>query len=141
MTEPANAHARTDTSGNGLSRKTRLARLFLTLVLVVAAIGHFARPDLLRPAMPPFLPWPDGLIFVTGVLEIAGAAGLWSNRLRRPAAWCLVAYFLAILPAHFHVAINAVPMFGIADPLWLWLRIPFQAVFVAAAWLIAKEIS
>jgi uncharacterized membrane protein len=48
-----------------------------------------------------------------------------------------VAYFIAILPAHVHVAWNGIEMFGIRDPRLLWGRLVFQAVFVAAAYRLA----
>ena len=86
-----------------------------------------------------YLPWHRELILLTGGLELAAAVGLGTRRFRRTTAWWLIAYFVAILPAHFHVAINRVPMFGVDDPLWLWGRIPFQAVFLYASSLIAKE--
>ncbi len=103
-------------------------------ILAVAGVVHLIAPNVFMPAMPPYLPWHLTIIYVTGVLELAAALGLWVPRLRRLTAWCLVAYFVAILPAHVHVAWNGIEMFGIRDPVLLWGRLVFQAVFVAAAY-------
>lgn len=118
----------------------RCARIFLTLILAIAGVGHFLRPDLLMPAMPPDWPLPYFTILATGAIELAAAAGLWVGpRVRRFTGWMLVLYFLALLPVHVHVAWNRVPMFGIDQPFWLWARIPFQAVFIWPAWILARS--
>lgn len=116
----------------------RVVRLWLTAVLVGAALVHAFAPEVFLPSMPPAIPNPDFWIAFTGALEMLGAIGLWHPGLRRTTSFCLVAYFIAILPAHFHVAMNDIPMFGLRNP-WLWIRIPFQAVFIAAAWVLRED--
>ncbi|MEM9176854.1 MAG: hypothetical protein AAGC67_16655 [Myxococcota bacterium] len=111
----------------------RLVRLWLTAVLVVAAVVHGVAPEVFLPSMPPAIPFPGFWVAFTGGLELLAAVGLWVPRFRRATGTWLAIYFVAILPAHFHVALNDIPMFGLRNP-WLWIRIPFQAVFIAAAW-------
>ena len=89
--------------------------------------------------MPPWIPWHGPLVLLTGLLELAAAAGLWFRPLARPAAWCLVAYFIAILPAHYHVAVNGISMFGVKNPAWLWARLAFQSVFIYAAYRLSRQ--
>ena len=115
----------------------RLVRLWLTTVLVVAAIVHWLAPEVFLPSMPPAIPSHEFFVAFTGLLELLAAIGLWVPRLRRLTGICLSLYFVAILPAHFHVAMNDIPMFGLRNP-WLWIRIPFQAVFIAAAWILRE---
>jgi len=115
----------------------RLVRLWLTTVLVVAAGVHWLAPEVFLPSMPPGIPYHGFFVAFTGLLELLAAIGLWVPRLRRATGVCLCLYFLAILPAHFHVAMNDIPMFGLRNP-WLWIRIPFQAVFIAAAWILRE---
>lgn len=119
----------------------RAIRVALSAILGAAGVVHLVDPGVFLPAMPPYLPWHLGLITSTGVLELAAAAGLWAPRpgLRRASAWCLAAYFVAILPAHVHVAVNGIEMFGIRDPRLLWGRLAFQAVFVVSAVRLARE--
>lgn len=117
----------------------RPLRLVLSLILAVAGMVHLGYPALFLPAMPPWIPWHQPLILLTGALEIAAAAGLWIKPLARLSAWCLVAYFIAILPAHYHVATNSIPMFGISSPSLLWGRLAFQSAFIYAAYRLAQD--
>ncbi|MEW4569021.1 DoxX family protein [Tautonia sp. JC769] len=117
---------------------TRL-RWMMSGLLAIAGMVHLVAPGVFKPAMPPYLPGHLTIIVVTGGLELAAAIGLWVPRLRSLTAWCLVAYFIAIVPAHVHVAWNEIEMFGIRDPRVLWGRLAFQAVFVAAAYRLTRE--
>ena len=109
----------------------------MSLILAVAGATHLAAPELFRPAMPPYIPWHDFWILFTGIAEILAVLGLWIGPLVRPTSRLLALYFVAILPAHFHVALNDIPMFGLTQP-WLWLRVPLQGLFVAWAWLLGE---
>lgn len=85
--------------------------------------------------MPPYIPFHQFLIYATGVYEVfVGLSLVILPSARRQIAISLALYFIAILPAHFHVAINAIPMFGIKSPVLLWFRTGFQAVFIFWAW-------
>lgn len=115
-----------------------LLLLMMSLILAVAGTVHLIQPELFLPAMPPYLPFPIPLIYFTGLLELFAAAGILAPRLRRLTGLCLVAYFIAILPAHFHIASNSISMFGITDPRVLWGRLVFQGVFIYWAYWIAN---
>lgn len=114
-------------------------RNVLSGLLAAAGAVHLVAPEVFLPAMPPYIPRHREVILMTGLLELAAAAGLWVPRLRRLTAWCLVAYFVAIIPAHLHIAWNGIAMFGVRDPAVLWGRLAFQAVFVAAAYRLTRE--
>ncbi len=114
-------------------------RLLLSVILALAGVVHLVNPEVFVPAMPPWIPWHRPLILLTGGLEIAAAAGLWIKPLGRLTAWCLVAYFVAILPAHYHVASQGISMFGISSPALLWGRMAFQSVFIYAAYRLAQD--
>ncbi len=70
-----------------------------------------------------------GIIYLTGVLEIAGALGLLVPRTRRLAGICLVLYLLAVFPGNVYAAVNEVPFRG-EPPTPLWLRTPIQLFFI-----------
>ena len=72
------------------------------------------------------------MVFFTGMCEIAGAAGLQIPQLRRAAAYALIAFFLAVLPANVHAARAGITLRG-KPPTNLWLRIPMQILFIAIA--------
>jgi uncharacterized membrane protein len=81
------------------------ARDALSLMLVFTDISHFTfmKEDFVR-MMPTSIPWPRAMVNFTGVCEIAGAVGLLLPEFRRAAAYSLIAFFLAVLPANIHAA-------------------------------------
>ena len=109
------------------------ARDGLSLMLVFIGISHFTfmKEDFVR-MMPPSIPWPRPMVYFTGVCEIAGAIGLLVPEFRRAAAYALVAFFLAVLPANIHAARAGVTLRG-KPATSLWLRIPMQILFIAIA--------
>jgi uncharacterized membrane protein len=109
------------------------ARDGLSLMLVFTGISHFTfmREDLVR-MMPPSIPWPRGMVYFTGVCEIAGAVGLLLPEFRTAAAYALVLFFLAVLPANIHAARAGVKLRG-KPATALWFRIPMQVLFIAVA--------
>ncbi|MCC3331412.1 DoxX family protein [Nocardia abscessus] len=112
----------------------------LAVMLLSTGIAHFipdtvdAMPshDDLAAMVPAFVPFPDLMVYLTGVLELLGAAGLVSTRTRRYAGLGLAVLFILMLPANVHAAVSDIPLNG--DPATpLWFRIPEQIVFIAIA--------
>ena len=102
-------------------------RVGLSLFFAFTALGHFVRPEEMAAMLPPSVPYRVGLIYLTGVFELMGAAGVWVPRLRRLTGLCLMVLLLAILPANVYAAINRVEFGGHAGgPAYLLVRVPFQ---------------
>lgn len=112
----------------------RTSRLVLAALFVVAGALHFAIPAAYVRIVSPYLPWPLALVYVSGVAEIVGGAGLLAERTRRAAGVGLVLLLLAVLPANVQMALDARAS-GAAG--WaqaaLWLRLPLQ--FALVAWV------
>jgi uncharacterized membrane protein len=110
------------------------ARIGLALMFLFTAGSHFSslKHDFAAMIPPPLTGalWP---IYVTGVLEAAGAIGLLTARLRRLAAWCLLALLVAMFPANVYAAISGVVVNG-APASALWYRAPLQAFWMAVLW-------
>lgn len=103
----------------------------LSAMFVLTGVAHFVgMRDELVAMVPPALPAPELLVTVTGVLELAGAAGLWIARTRPWAAGGLAALLLAMFPANVYAHLE-----GITDHTvdGLLLRTLMQVVFLAAA--------
>jgi uncharacterized membrane protein len=95
---------------------------------IAAGLNHFRTPAMYLSIMPPYLPWPSQLVAISGVTEVLGGIGLLIPMLRGAAAWGLIALLLAVLPANVQMALHG---FG-GMPIWLlWLRLPFQLVFMS----------
>ncbi|MBA2707758.1 MAG: DoxX family protein [Gemmatimonadaceae bacterium] len=103
----------------------------LSLLFIVAGAMHFVIPDSYARIMPSWIPGPVALVYVTGVLEIAGALALLHPRLRRLAGACLVALLVAVFPANVQMLVNAIT--GGASSLQialLWARLPLQPLLI-----------
>src|SRR5215510_6919612 len=112
------------------------ARAALATMFVFTAVSHFApmRKDLIA-MVPPSFPRPDVLVFVTGVMELAGAAGLLIKSTRFWAVCGLILLMLAMLPANISAARRGIELRGRrATP--LWIRVPMQILFIIWAWYI-----
>lgn len=114
------------------------ARDALSLMLIFTGVSHFTfmKEDFVR-MMPPSIPRPKAMVYFTGACEIAGAAGLLLAEFRRAAAYALIAFFLAVLPANIHAARAGITLGG-KRATSLWLRIPMQVLFIAIAFWSAR---
>ena len=106
----------------------------LVVMFLFTGVSHFTSLKYDFAAMIPE-PLPDGLwvIYLTGVLEIAGAIGLLVPRTRRLAGICLVLLMVAMFSANVNAALNGIPLGGDA-PTPLWLRAPMQLLFIGMVW-------
>jgi uncharacterized membrane protein len=107
----------------------------LAAMFVFTAVSHFAprtRADLIR-MVPPAFPAPALLVTLTGIVELAGAAGLMVPSLARPSAYALMALLIAMFPANVFAARRALTIGGRpATP--LAVRLPMQVFWIAALW-------
>ncbi len=110
--------------------KTAL-RYLLSVMMIAAGILHFAAPEKFVAIVPDWLPAHRVLVAVSGFFEILGGVGLLVPRVRRAAAWGLVALFIGVFPANVNMAVNRI---FIDSPLILWGRLPFQIVLIVWAW-------
>jgi uncharacterized membrane protein len=102
---------------------------------VVAGLLHFVVPELYVQIVPPVLPAPLALVYLSGLAEIAVGIGLLVPRTRRAAAWATVALLVAIFPANVYMATSGVVLTGTpggGDPSALvrWGRLPLQGVLI-----------
>lgn len=92
---------------------------------------HFVKPGLYVKIVPPGLPAPRTLVYVSGVAEMAGGLGLLVPRLRRPAACGLVLLLAAVFPANIYMAVDGIQLTQRPLPVWLlWARLPLQGILM-----------
>ncbi len=62
------------------------------------------------------------------------------QKLRKAAAWGLVALYIAVFPANINMLMNDLPFNGQpVPPLFLWLRLPIQFVLIAWAYWLTRS--
>lgn len=107
-----------------------IARIILAVFFIGAGVNHFLNPAVYLTMMPPYLPYPELLNYVSGAAEVAGGIGILVPNLRWLAGWGLIALLVAVFPANVHLAMNGWTAYDV--PTWvLWTRLPLQAVFIA----------
>ena len=110
----------------------------LGLLFVVAGVNHFLMPQTYVAIMPPYLPGPVTLVYLSGAAEVLLGAMLLIPRFQTFAAWGLIALLIAIFPANLHMALNP-GEFPDIPPAALWIRLPLQAVLVAWAYWFTRK--
>ena len=118
-------------------RRITLFRWILAVFFVVAGANHFRSPAIYLGMMPPWLPAPEAMNAIAGIAECLGGIGLLVPPVRRLAGWGLIALLAAVFPANVHVALQGQMPGTNFSPAVLWLRLPFQAIFVAWVWWVA----
>lgn len=97
----------------------------LALFMVVAGLNHFFNTEFLLRMMPPMLPFPLELVYISGVIEILLGILLLVPSLTRLAAWGCILLFIAVFPANLYMALA--PEKFSDFPQWaLYLRLPLQ---------------
>jgi len=106
-------------------------RLVLAALFVAAGVAHFRTPEPFVKIVPPFLPSPYVLVYVSGIFEILGGLGILVPATRLIAAWGLIALLLAVFPANIYMATAGVKIGGFPSQPWMaWARLPFQFVLI-----------
>jgi uncharacterized membrane protein len=107
----------------------------LAVMFVFTGIAHFnrLRHDLAR-MIPSICPRPMLIVYLTGIFELLGAAGLLLPKFREPAGIGLIVLLVGMLPANVSAAQRGMTLRG--KPVTkLSFRIPMQILLIALiAW-------
>jgi uncharacterized membrane protein len=106
----------------------------LIVMFLFTATAHFnkMKHDLAR-MIPPYFPHPLLIVYITGILELLGAAGLALPQSRRLAGICLIALLVGMFIANVNAAQKGITLRG-KPPTPLWLRTLMQILFIALLW-------
>jgi uncharacterized membrane protein len=123
----------------GLADWRDSGRWALAIMLVFTASAHFTsmRHDLAK-MVPEWVPYPNAVITVTGILELAGAVGVLLPRTRRMAGICLCLLFGAMFAANVKAAREGLTIGG-TPATALVLRLPMQILFIWLAWWSTRD--
>lgn len=130
----------TDERTTSFTRFKRPLCYVMGALYVVAGTMHFVAPKVYAQIVPPAIPRPLDLVYLSGIAEIVLGIGVTIPRTRRVSAWGLVALLVAVFPANVYMATHDVVIEGV--PEWArepsdaatWARLPLQGVLVLWAW-------
>lgn len=98
------------------------------IVFVFAGVSHFTKERFFMKAMPPYIPYPQAMVIISGVAEIAFGLGLLFPLTRSYAAWGLIILLVAVFPANIYMATSG--RFHQIPSILLWIRLPLQLVLI-----------
>lgn len=109
-------------------------RLALSIMLVFTSIGHFKFTDGMMKMLPDFVPAKKILIYLTGIIEIIAAIGIFVPTLRQTTGILLILFFILILPTNIYAAKRKLNYetgkYNGKGVSYLWFRVPFQIVLI-----------
>jgi uncharacterized membrane protein len=133
-----------DDTGGTLARLRNPLAYVMGAAYLLAGIMHFVAPKVYAQIIPPALPRPLDLVYLSGIAEIGLGLGMFSDRTRRYSAWGIIGLLVAVFPANVYMATSDVVIEGV--PEWVsdlsdtarWVRLPLQGVLILWAWWYTK---
>jgi uncharacterized membrane protein len=124
-----------------LSSHALKGRIAFSVAYIVIGIIHLISPEKLIYMVPGFLPYPQALVYITGVMEILLAILLLIPRYQRWAGWGIIGLLVVVFPANINVAVNNLPApGGLPAAAWYaWSRLAFQPIYIAWVWWAAMN--
>jgi len=100
---------------------------------IAAGVAHFMKTGNYVRIVPPWVPFPEVVVLVSGAVCAGLGVGLLVRGVSRVAAWGTILYLVVVFPANVHMALNPGVFPGVPD--WvLWVRLPLQAVLIGWAY-------
>jgi uncharacterized membrane protein len=123
-----------------MKRLKTLCLYLLSFAMTAVGVLHFVDPAPFMDIVPDYLPAPKALVLISGFFEILGGLGLLPKATRRAAGIGLVLLYIAVFPANLYSAMYHIAPGGAEiSPVMLWVRLPFQLLFIAWALWVSKE--
>lgn len=109
-------------------------KVALAATLLFTSLGHLIYTKGMVLMLPDFIPLKKEMIYVTGLLEVMGAFGLFVPALSRLTGMLLIVFFILILPTNIYASMRHLnyetATFDGKGPVYLWFRIPFQLLLI-----------
>ncbi len=110
---------------------------FVFIWFAIGGLGHFVAADFFINIVPPYIPYPEAAVYVSGVFELLGAIGLLFPSWRRQAGWGLFALTLCVTPANVNMFLHPENFPLMPEP-WLsavlGLRLVLQVFLLFCIW-------
>jgi uncharacterized membrane protein len=100
---------------------------------------HFANPSFFNDIVPPWLPpSPEFWTYISGIAEIIAAVLLLRPATRRAGGIAALLLFIAVYPANLYMTWDWRNE-AASQQFISWARLPFQFLFIWAAWSIIQS--
>ena len=92
--------------------RTHIIAATYGIAFFIAGIAHFRDPQIFVEIIPPFLPFPLFLVYLSGAMEIAGGIGIIHPKSRVLTGRLMVLFLITVFPANLYMWISDVPFNG-----------------------------
>lgn len=97
----------------------------LGLIFVVAGVFHFQKPKLYLRIIPPYLPYPNTLVAITGITEMISDFLLMTFDTQKIGAWAIIVQLILFLSVHIYMLQDEKAALKL--PKWVLIaRLPLQ---------------
>jgi len=103
---------------------------------ITIGVKHFSDPIYFVNITPPFVPFKEGAVYITGIIEILAGVLILFKRSRAQGAYLLIFLLIIVFPANIYLYISELPrdLLGITKNQAL-MRLPFQIpLLILAYW-------
>lgn len=111
---------------------TTVGRFALGVFLIFAALGHFISANEFLAQVPPWMPDPELVVLLSGVIELVlGCALIFSPKKWLPKiGWTTAAFFVAIFPGNLWQYFEGRDAFGLDSDSARLVRLIFQPLLI-----------
>ena len=119
-----------------LLKKTKILSIYiLALFYIIIGFKHFTNVDFFLVIVPPYLPFPEFVVYLSGIFEIVLGFLIIPIKSRKHAAFGLILLLIAVFPANIYLynSETAQNLYGI-DKIAALIRLPFQMPLIIIAY-------
>ena len=119
-----------------LLKKTKILSIYiLALFYITIGFKHFTNVDFFLVIVPPYLPFPEFVVYLSGIFEILLGFLIIPIKSRKYAAFGLILLLIAVFPANIYLynSETAQNLYGI-DKIDALIRLPFQMPLIIIAY-------
>ena len=121
--------------------KYKLLTIYMmSFMYIFIGIRHFTDPQYFLDIVPPQLPSKLFLVYLTGLIEVAGGAAILAQKTRKAGAYLLIFLLISVFPANIYLYLSETPqnLLGISKTDAL-IRMPFQIPLILLAFWHSKK--
>ena len=108
------------------------------LFFTAGGVLHFVAPQAFASIVPPYVPFPLEVVYITGVLELLGVVGLCLPKWRQRAGTALFIFTICVTPANVYMWMNP-QLFPDVSAAFLNGRLVAQVLLLACIWWSTRE--
>ena len=117
-----------------------LCLLVLTFLYISVGVKHFTNPNFFLAIMPPYIPYHNFMVYLSGALEIGFALMMLFKKTRFYGCWGIILLLIAVFPANIYLYNSEIPQKILSvTKLEALIRLPYQLPLLLFAFWHSRE--